>query len=159
MTGVALSPTVKPSAEVAGVPTFMLLLTMVVIVGGEITVSVKRIDVDKPPPSLTVSVMVVWPLTPAIGVIFTVRAAPEPARAILASGTSVLLLEVDFNISEPTGVESSPIVNASAEVATVPSVMLLSPIVEMVGAPFTVKIKKDVAVNPAPSATVSKMTA
>lgn len=76
----------------------------------------------KPPPLVTVSVIVVTPLCPVNGVTVTVRDAPEPPKTILPFGTSVDLLEVPVTDNAATGVTVSPTVKESAE-AAVPMVM------------------------------------
>ena len=87
------------------------------MVGGPFTVKVKLVVAVKPPPSLTVSVMVATPLFPLTGVTVTVRDAPEPLKMILAVGTKATLFELPAIVSVVNGVKSSPTVNANADVA------------------------------------------
>ena len=55
--------------------------------GRGVTVSTKVVEVVVTP-SLTVTVIVVWPLCSGSGVIVTVRLAPLPPNAMAVSGTS-----------------------------------------------------------------------
>ena len=66
-------------------------------------------------PSLTVNVMVVVPLTPGMGVIVTVRSVPPPPTTTFALGTRLVLLELWFTTSDPTGVSASPMVKGTAK--------------------------------------------
>ena len=132
-------------------------MTIVEIVGGPLTVSVKLELAVNPAPSVTVSVMVLVPLCPTAGVNVTVRDAPVPPNTMFTTGSNVVLLEAPATVSVVAGVIASPTVKASAPVATMPRLIVLFVIVVMVGGPFTVKIKLVVAVNPPPSITVSVM--
>jgi len=87
------------------------------MVGGPFTVMFKLVAAVSPPPSFTITVTVTVPLSPATGVTVTVRAAPAPPKTILATGTSVLLLESAASVNTATGVKSSPTVKGMADVA------------------------------------------
>ena len=86
---------------------------MAVMVGGVLgfTVNTKLVDAVAAP-SLTVTVMVEAPLAPATGVIATVRFAPLPPKAMFASGTSAVFVELPVSVKVPGGVSASPMVNA-----------------------------------------------
>jgi len=122
------------------------------MVGGPFTDRVKTDDAVMPPPSVTVNVIVVMPICPVAGVTVTVRVAPVPPSTIFAVGTNVLLLEVPATINAVAGVRSSPTVKANADVAR-PIFSTLLPIVEIVGAPFTISLKLVLLVNPPVSVT------
>src|SRR6187551_940717 len=95
---------------------------MAVIVGGVLTgftVNTKLVDTLSVP-SLTVIVIVVVPLAPAAGVSTTLRLAPLPLKAILASGTSAVFEDVAESVKAPIAVSASPIVKGIAPVG-VPS--------------------------------------
>ena len=87
-------------------------------------------------PSLTVTVIVVVPLKLVAGVIVTVRFAPDPPKAMLALGTSVVLEELPDSVRLLTLVSTSPTVKAIAEVGTFSLVDWFA-MSAMVGASFT----------------------
>jgi hypothetical protein len=89
---------------------------MLVIVGGVYTVTVKLDVAVKPPPSVTVNVMVVIPLCPFADVTVTVREAPHPLKTIFAVGTSDVLLEAPFTVKDAAEVTLSPTVKHNAPV-------------------------------------------
>src|SRR6187551_3949604 len=90
---------------------------MAVMVGGVFAFTVKAKFVEAVRlPSFTVMVIVVVPLAPAAGVSTTLRLAPLPLKAILASGTSAAFEEVPESVKAPIAVSASPIVNAIAPV-------------------------------------------
>jgi len=95
------------------------------MVGGAFTVTVKLIVVDRSPASVTVSVMVVTPLCADTGVTVTIQLplVSGPLNAMLAVGTSTVLLDAHVSVSSFTGVRSSPIVNPCVIVDTVPKLM------------------------------------
>jgi hypothetical protein len=143
----------------AGVAVFSSVVWSLIaeIVGGSLTsltVSTKSVEAVAVP-SLTVSVMVVVPLTPATGVSVTVRFAPLPPKRMFPSGTSAVLLETPVTVNVPTALSLSPTVNAIAPVGVLSGVDW-SLIAEMVGASFTastVRVKL-VEVSSVPSLTV-----
>lgn len=92
-------------------------MEIVVIVGAEYTVTEKLVVAVSPPPSATVSVMVVVPTLPELGVTVTVRDAPAPAKTILAVDTNEELLEAPVTANAVSAVKSSPTVKANAGVA------------------------------------------
>ena len=110
------SAIVNANTEV-GVPIFTDCALIAVMVGGAFTVKTKLVVEDNPPPSRTVNVMVALPVLPMTGVTVTVRDAPVPAKTILATGTSIVLLEASVTVNDVTGVRSSPTVKFNAEVA------------------------------------------
>ena len=64
-------------------------------------------------PSLTVTVIVEVPLSPATGVMTTLRFAPfPPPKVMLAFGTNVAFDEVPESVNPLGGVSASPMVNA-----------------------------------------------
>ena len=93
---------------------------MALTVGGALTVKMKLVDALSAP-SLTMSVIVAVPLWPATGVMVTVRSAPLPSTAMLASGTRVWLLLLAVTTSE--AVSESPTVKATAA-GSAPSVIV-----------------------------------
>ena len=93
--GVSASPMVKAIGAV-GVFSFVDCGPIAVMVGGVLaafTVNTKLVEAVSVP-SLTVIVMVEVPLSPATGVMTTLRSAPLPPKMILASGTNVAFDEV-----------------------------------------------------------------
>ena len=100
--------------------------------GTEVTVSVK-VRLAEFTPSLAVTVILLVPNPSATGVAVTVRFAPEPPKTILATGTSVGLLDVTLRVSEASGASASPMMNASAPVFP-SSAMVREEIAVMVGA-------------------------
>ena len=88
--GVRVSPMVNGIAAVA-VSSLTAVSGMLLIVGGEFTVSLKKVFAVSVP-SLTVNVMVLTPACPATGLTVTVRLAPA-TRTMLLSGTSAVLVE------------------------------------------------------------------
>ena len=83
------------------------------MVGGVLALTVKTKFVDAFRfPSLTAMVMVVVPLSPAAGVMTTVRSASvPPPKVMLAFGTKVTFEEVPESVNPLVGVSASPIVN------------------------------------------------
>lgn len=136
---------VKASADVAAF-IFTCWLAMVEMVGGALTDNTKFDAFDNPPLSRTEIVMVVTPVFPATGVTVTVRVAPDPPKTILATGTSVKLLDAPVNVNEAAAVTSSPTEKESAEVDVL-TLMTWAAMVEIVGGPFTVSVKLELAVN------------
>ena len=67
-------------------------------------------------PSDTVIVMVEVPLWLPAGVIITVRFAPVPPKTMLASGTTVALLDAAVNVRPAGGDSASPNVKPIAAV-------------------------------------------
>ena len=68
-------------------------------------------------PSLTVTVIVAVPLSPAAGVMTTLRSAPvPPPKVMLAIGTNVAFEEVAESVNPLGGVSASPMVKAIAPV-------------------------------------------
>ena len=116
VSGSSTSANTKANAPVED-PVGTVWFAMEEMVGGISTSKMKLVVAVLPPPSLTVRTMVVIPLFPLVGVIVTVRAAPEPPKTILAFNTRVVLLEVPVNVNEAAGVTASPTVNGSAAVA------------------------------------------
>ena len=86
---------------------------MAVMVGGVLaafTVRTKLVDAFSVP-SLTAMVMVVVPLSPATGVMTTLRSAPvPPPKVMLAIGTKVTFDEVAESVNPLGAVSASPIV-------------------------------------------------
>src|SRR6188768_1673295 len=90
---------------------------MAVMVGGVFAFTVKAKFVEAVRlPSFTVMVIVVVPLAPAAGVSTTLRLAPLPPRAILASGTSAVFEDEAERVKAPIAVSASPIVKAMSPV-------------------------------------------
>ena len=86
---------------------------MAVMVGGVLAFTVKTKLVEAlRVPSLTVTVMVVVPFSPATGVMTTFRLAPVPPKVMLAFGTRVVFDELPASVKLPGGVSASPMVNA-----------------------------------------------
>ena len=81
--------------------------------------------------SVTVTVIVLVPLTSPIGVSVIVRFAPLPPRLMPPAATTPTFEEVAVTVSEPAAVSTSPTVNAIGEVG-VSSVVLCAEIVEIV---------------------------
>ena len=79
------------------------------------TVKTKLVDAVADP-SDTVIVMVAVPLWLPAGVIITVRLAPVPLKTMLASGTTVVLLDAAVNVRPAGGDSGSPKVNPIADV-------------------------------------------
>ena len=92
---------------------------MAVMVGGVLaafTVRTKLVDAFSVP-SLTAMVMVEVPLSPATGVMTTLRSAPvPPPKVMLAFGTNVAFDEVAESVNPLGGVSASPMVKAIAPV-------------------------------------------
>lgn len=109
-------------------------MAMVEIVGSPFTVNVKLDVAVRPPPFVTVSVMVAVPLCPTAGVNVTVREAPAPPKTRFAFGSTVVLLDDPVTINDATGVTLSPTVKANAEVETTPRLIVLFEIALIVGA-------------------------
>jgi hypothetical protein len=80
--------------------------------------------------------MVVVPVWSEAGVTVTVRLMPSPKSVMLASGTSVLLLELAVTVSEVIGESESLSVNGRAGVG-VSSSVVWSTIAVITGASFT----------------------
>ena len=80
------------------------------------TVSAKLVVDDRPPPSVTVSVMEATPLCPAVGVSDTDGASGVPPKTIFVVESSMGLFETAVNDNSFTEVRSSPMVNGNAEV-------------------------------------------
>ena len=87
------------------------------MVGLPLTATVKEVDAVAPSPSVTVSVMVAFPYCPAAGVTVTVRLAPLPPRAMLLTGTRLVLEEAAATVRLAAAVSTSPTVKANAAVA------------------------------------------
>jgi hypothetical protein len=68
-------------------------------------------------PSLTEMVICALPVAPTAGVTVTVRLAPLPPSAMLAFGTTAVLLEVAVTVRLEMDVSGSPIVNAMGPIA------------------------------------------
>ena len=75
------------------------------------TVRTKLVD-ELSVPSLTVTVIVEVPLSPAAGVITTLRLAPLPPKVMLATGTKVVFEEAADRVKLLGSVSASPMVNA-----------------------------------------------
>lgn len=118
--------------------------------------SLKVVVAPSPALSFTVRVIFADPVTPDIGLTTTVRAAPIPPRTILATGTSVVLLEVAVTTSEAAGVKSSATVKFSTDGIS-PSAIVWFAIDVIVGCPFTVSEKLIGVDSPPPFITVSVM--
>ena len=88
------------------------------MVGGVLAITVRTKFVEAVSvPSLTVTVIVAVPLSPAAGVMTTVRSAPvPPPKVMLALGTSVAFEEVAESVNPLGGVSASPMVKAMGEV-------------------------------------------
>lgn len=120
------------------------------------TVSRNDVVARRPPPSVTVSVIVAVPLWPAIGVTVTVRDAPAPPNTIFAVGASVVLLDAPVTVNDAAGVKSSAKVMANAGV-TVFIMMVWFAKDEIVGGALIVRVKFDDADKASPLVTVSVM--
>lgn len=120
LTAVSASPIVNAIALV-GVLSGVDCGPMALMVGGlfPITVNTKLLDAVLTP-SLTVIVIVVVPVSPAVGVIVTFRLPPLPPNSMFAFATNVAFDEVADSVKEPAGVSVSATVNAIAAVG-VPS--------------------------------------
>src|SRR4030095_13639953 len=110
--GVSASPMVNAIGPV-GVFSFVDCGAIAVMVGAVLafTVNTKFVEAVSVP-SLTETVMVVVPLSPATGVMTTLRFAPVPPKVILAFGTNVVFDEVPETVNPVAGVSASPMVNA-----------------------------------------------
>src|SRR5688572_6493782 len=97
-----------------GVFSFVDCGPIAVMVGGVLagfTVNTKFVEAVSVP-SLTVTVIVAVPLSPATGVMTTLRLAPfPPPKVMLAFGTSVAFDEVPESVNPLGGVSASPMVN------------------------------------------------
>ena len=116
-TGLSRSAMVNAMAPV-GVFSGVVWSFILVIVGGSLfafTVKTKLIDAVADP-SDTVIVMVDVPLWLPAGVIITVRLAPVPLKTMLASGTTVALLDVAANVRSAGSDSASPIEKPIADV-------------------------------------------
>ena len=84
------------------------------MVGGVLALTVKTKFVEPVSvPSLTAMVMVAVPLSPAEGVMTTVRSASvPPPKVMLAFGTKVTFEEVPESVNPLGGVSASPMVKA-----------------------------------------------
>src|SRR5688572_25987120 len=92
---------------------------MAVIVGGALALTVKtKLVAVVRSPWLTVTVIVVVPLSPGAGVRTTLRSAPLPVKVMFASGTSVVFEEVPEMVKLPGRVSASPIVKGIGGVVT-----------------------------------------
>ena len=83
---------------------------------GILTVSIKLEEADVFP-SLTDTVMIHVPDSPAAGVTVIVRLTSLPPRTILSSGTMVVLEEAVCRVSFSIAVSSSPMVKLRLSVA------------------------------------------
>ena len=116
-TGLSASAMVNAIAPV-GVFSGVVWSFILVIVGGSLfafTVKTKLVDAVADP-SDTVIVMVDVPLWLPAGVITTVRLAPVPLKTMLASGTTVVLLDVAVNVRSAGSDSASPIEKPMADV-------------------------------------------
>ena len=110
---------------------------MLEMVGGSLTAVTVTTNSSKAlaAPSLTVMRMVVVPDWLGAGVTRTVRSAPEPPRATLATGTRAVFDDVRVTVRLPAAVSASPTVKPAP--VGVSSGMLRSAMLEMVGVPLT----------------------
>src|SRR6187431_3140651 len=155
---VSASPIVKAIGGV-GVFSFVDCGAIAVMVGAvlALTVNTKLVEAVSVP-SLTVTVMVEVPLSPAAGVMTRLRLAPvPPPKVMLAFGTNVTFDEVPETVNPVGCVSASPMVNAIGEVGVF-SFVDCGAIAVMVGAvlALTVNTKLVEAVS-VPSLTVTVM--
>src|SRR6186713_1295802 len=156
---VSASPIVKAIGPV-GVFSFVDCAAIAVMVGAVLALTVKTKLVEPVSvPSLTVTVIVEVPLSPAAGVMTTLRLAPlPPPKVMLATGTNVAFEEVPETVKPVGCVSASPIVKAIGPVGVF-SFVDCGAIAVMVGAvlaALTVRTKLVEAVS-VPSLTVTVM--
>src|SRR6186713_756188 len=154
---VSASPIVKAIGPV-GVFSFVDCAAIAVMVGAVLALTVKTKLVEPVSvPSLTVTVMVEVPLSPAAGVMTRLRLAPvPPPKVMLAFGTNVAFDEVPETVNPVGCVSASPMVKAIGEVGVF-SFVDCGAIAVMVGAvlaALTVRTKLVEAVS-VPSLTVT----
>src|SRR6266496_2246483 len=104
-------------------------------VGGAFPTTSRNVSLALFVPSLTVTVMIAFPVWLVAGATLTVRLAPEPPKTILAFGTSVGFEEEPLTAKLPGAVSASFTVKAIGPVAP-SSGMNWSGMLEMVGGWF-----------------------
>src|SRR5882762_7024644 len=133
---------------------------MLVMVGASLTaVTVTKNEVVVvAAPSITLSVMVVAPLTLATGVTVTVRLAPLGLMTTFALGTKAVSDELPVTLRSPIRLSMSPMVKLNAPVVP-SSAIVWSATLVMVGASLTAVTvtKNEVVVMSDPSVTLNVM--